>query len=318
MRGSILLHCFESDKPVTVENLLQISGLSVEEIADICDWLIEIGVPLVRMPSQHLRLARSIIPLDIDRIQRAVSEFDAVMASRLEIFDAIDSTNQHLMRLPRSRLRHKQVCLAEYMTAGKGRQRKKWHGGAYENVMISIAWNFESEIGRLTGLSLAVAVMVVRCLRQFCDAPFKLKWPNDVLIDGRKLSGILIELRETMAIVGIGINCHMTETEKSMIDQPVASLNEFLEQPIDRNQLVLTLLKELASGLERFSSAGLEPFREDWMRLHAHQGRWVRSLGTPSQEGVALGIDHSGSLLVRLKSGELAPVRAGELEILPA
>ncbi len=316
MRGSILLQCLSSGESIALDRLAARTGSSIQQLHKTSQWLIEIGVPLVRTSHDHLQLERTITPLNFNMIQPVVAKFDPVMAGRIEIFEEIDSTNQYLMSLPVAQLQHRQVCVAEYMSRGKGRQKKKWHGGAYENVMLSIAWRFQLAPHRLSGLSLAVAVMVVKSLQQMGNVPYQLKWPNDVLIDRHKLSGILIEIRETFAIVGIGINCHLTATDQAAIDQPTTSLNEHIARFVDRNQLIAALLKELSYGLDLFSSTGLEPFREDWMRLHAYQGQWLRSHVKPQQEGLALGIDQDGQLLLQMDNGQIVTVHAGELEVL--
>ena len=202
------------------------------------------------------------------------------------------------------------------MTAGRGRQQKKWYGGAYENLMLSIAWEFHSEV-HLSGLSLAVAVMVVNCVQQICGAPFRLKWPNDVLVDEHKLSGILIEVRDTKVIVGIGINCNLSFSDQLEIDQPATSLFSLLGHQVDRSELTAVLLGELSDGLELFSIDGLDAFREDWMRRHAYQGRRMRVVGKPLREGRAVGIDQSGALLIRTENGRIVPINSGELQVLP-
>ena len=317
MLGSILLRSFNSNQPVSLGVLAMETGLSIEEVERTCRWLIGIGVPLSRPSADTVQLARPILPLNLKQIQQAVSTFDIDLANKVQVFEEIDSTNQYLMSLPLQQLQHKQVCIAEYMTAGRGRQQKKWYGGAYENLMLSIAWEFHSEV-RLSGLSLAVAVMVVNCLQQICDVPLRLKWPNDVLVDEHKLSGILIEVRDSKVIVGIGINCNLSFYDQLEIDQPTTSLFKLLGYPIDRNELTAVLLGELSDGLELFSVDGLDAFREQWIRLHAYQGRRMRTLGNSMSEGRAVGINQSGALLIRTDNGQIIPINSGELQIIPA
>ncbi len=317
MYGSILLQCFDSSESVAVSRLAQLTGMSAQKVDEVSAWLMEIGVPLIRISPDSLRLEQSITPLDLNLIQQTVSKFDPAMSRRIEIFDAIDSTNQYLMELPRPHIQHKQVCLAEYMMRGRGRQSKSWYGGAYKNIMLSMAWEFHSDARSLSGLSLAVAVMVVRCLQRVGCATYRLKWPNDILVNDQKLSGILIEIREKVAIVGIGINCSLTAVERSAINQPVTSLNELCDRSVDRSRLVSALLSELSTGLELFFSSGFESFRNDWNQLHAYQGRRMRTRGQPIREGIALEIDDSGALILQEDNGQLVSITAGELDLLP-
>ena len=101
------------------------------------------------------------------------------------------------------------------------------------------------------------------------------------------------------------------------IDQAATSLFELLGHLIDRNELIAVLLGELSNGLEQFSVNGLDAFREDWMRLHAYQGRRMRTLGNPVSEGRVVGIDQSGALLIRMDNDQIVPINSGELQILP-
>lgn len=315
MHGSILLHSIKPNKPIKYLELASKTGLTISEVEAICERLVKIGVPLLQLPTDRVQLYRRITPLDVIQIRNTVSTFDTVMSQHIELFEQIDSTNQYLINRSQSGLHHKQVCIAEYMSVGRGRQQRQWYGGAYENVMLSIAWKFDCEAQALTGLSLAVAVMIVQCLSRICDAPFQLKWPNDVLVNDRKLSGILVELRETTAVIGIGINCMLSPDLKRKIEKPVVSLNDFTNKPVDRNSLISALLRELKRGLERFSDHGLPAFRNEWMRLHAYQGKRIRTEGTLEREGVALGINHAGALVIKLDSGDSVSISSGEVSV---
>ncbi len=316
MLGSILLHSLAVKKPVSLTDIAAKTGYTVAEITDTCNWLIEIGCPLSLEASDRIVLERTIVPLETERIRLLVSEADSELGKSFECFESIDSTNRYLMNLPAAQLRHKQVCLAEHMTAGRGRQFRKWHGGAFENVILSIAWCFSRDVQHLSGLSLAIAVIVVRCLNRFSSVRFQVKWPNDILVDGQKLSGILVELRNDAAVIGIGVNCSLTVEQRLEIGQPATSLSQVMDEPVDRSQLIAALLIDLAEGLERFSDSGLEPFRDDWLRLHAYQHRRMRVEGRPGREGVVKGIDPSGALILELDSGELMAVNSGEVTVL--
>ena len=317
MHGSILLHSIKPNQPIKYRELASKTGLTISEVEKTCEWLIKIGVPLVQLPSGRVQLLRTIAPLNADQIRGAVSMIDAEMSRQIELFEQIDSTNQYLMNVSQTELRHKQVCIAEHMSSGRGRQQRPWYGGAYENVMLSVAWKFGRDIQALSGLSLAVAVVIVQCLSRIYDAQFQLKWPNDVLVGGRKLSGILVETRDSAAVIGIGINCNLSTALQLEIQKPVVSLSEITHGAVDRNRLIPLLLGELKDGLEVFSRSGLLPFREEWMRLHAYQGKRVRTEGTLEREGMALGIDHTGALIIRLDSGDSVSINSGEVSVVP-
>ena len=316
MRVADLLYRLQSGASCSIGELAQGLGVSCDAIEKTKDHLIEIGLPIVQDSTELISLATAVAPIDSDQIRQAVAILDPVFAQRISVFDEIDSTNQYLMTLPRDQLVHKQVCLAEYMTAGRGRQSRKWHGGAYQNILLSLAWQTDLNYRKLSGLSLAVAVIIVESLQSVCNAPFRLKWPNDILVFDRKLSGILIEIREDFVIIGIGINCELTSAQQVNIDQPVISLAQILGQPVNRNLLIPRLLDALARGLDQFTVAGLEAFRDTWSRLHAHHGMQVRTSGKPVRSGIVQGIDTNGALLLQLPDGEVVAINSGSLSVL--
>ena len=316
MNGSAVLDSLQNLKPVKLSKISIQSGLSVEEVESIVNWLIEIGVPLIWSSEDRVKLLRQVIPLDLDYIRKSVALTDSDIAQRVTVLDHVDSTNEFLLNLATQQSIHKHACIAEYMSAGRGRRRRKWSGSAYENVMLSIAWDFSKDIRFLSGLSLAVAVIVVQCLSELTNEALQVKWPNDILWEYRKLSGILLETRDTTAVIGIGINCSLSDDNRNAIDQPVACLSDLPDYSANRNVLVSRLLCSLGHGLEKFMKQRLEPFRQEWMQKHAYSNKRILTDGVNPREGTAIGIDGNGALLLKLDSGEIIPVQAGEISIL--
>ncbi len=316
MNGSAALNSLKNLKPVKLNKISIQSGLSVEEIENIVNWLIEIGVPLIWSSEDSVKLLRQVIPLDPDYIRKSVTVTDSDIAQRVTVLDHVDSTNEFLLNLATQQSIHKHVCIAEYMSAGRGRRRRKWSGSAYENVMLSIAWDFGKDIRFLSGLSLAIAVIVVQCLSEFTNEILQVKWPNDILWEYKKLSGILVEMRDTTAVIGIGINCSLSDDDRNVIDQPVACLSDLPDYSANRSMLVSKLLCSLGHGLEIFTKQRLEPFRQEWMQKHAYPNKRILTDGINPHEGTAFGIDGNGALLLKLDSGEIIPVQAGEISIL--
>ena len=316
MNGSAVLDSLQNLKPVKLSKISIQSGLSVEEVESIVNWLIEIGVPLIWSSEDRVKLLHQVIPLDLDYIRKSVAVTDSDIAQRVTVLEHVDSTNEFLLNLATQQSIHKHACIAEYMSAGRGRRRRKWSGSAYENVMLSIAWDFSKDIRILSGLSLAVAVIVVQCLSELTNEALQVKWPNDILWEYRKLSGILLETRDTTAVIGIGINCSLSDDDRNAIDQPVACLSDLPDYSANRNVLVSRLLCSLGHGLEIFMKQRLEPFRQEWMQKHAYSNKRILTDGMNPREGTAIGIDGNGALLLKLDSGEIIPVQAGEISIL--
>src|SRR5262249_51821414 len=153
-----------------------------------------------------------------------------------------------------------------------------WHAGVGGALMFSMLWRFSQGAGGLAGLSLAVGVALARGLSAVSGRDIALKWPNDIVAEGTKLGGILIEvagdvLGPSAAVIGVGLNVQLSESVRCAIDQAATDLESILAAPVDRNELLAALLIELERTLARFAVEGFAPLRPEWERYHVHQGK---------------------------------------------
>ncbi|MEO6918228.1 MAG: biotin--[acetyl-CoA-carboxylase] ligase [Collimonas sp.] len=214
------------------------------------------------------------------------------------------------------------LLVAETQTAGRGRAGRAWLTAPSAALTFSLAWPFAAPLHALVGLPLAVGVTIAETLADF-GVDVQLKWPNDVLQNGRKLAGILIETataadQQVWAVIGIGINLSVPEQLQQQIGQRAASLPTPAAQ--DRDLLLGSLLSALARNMRQFESQGLSVFVERWNRLHAFAGQQVSILdqGKVLHEGRALGIDQIGRLMLQL-DGSASPIAimAGDISLRP-
>jgi BirA family biotin operon repressor/biotin-[acetyl-CoA-carboxylase] ligase len=233
----------------------------------------------------------------------------------LECVAETGSTNADLLaRAPR--LSGPVLLLAGHQTAGRGRSGRTWQSAADASLTFSLAWKFQRALPQLVGLPLAVGVAIADALRG-SGVQAQLKWPNDVLLDGQKLAGVLIETSAApdgvWAVVGIGINLALPPALAARIDRPAAALPP---QAIDREALLAALLNALAQALTEFNAAGLAPFIARWNALHAWRGEAVAVLdqGQVRQQGTALGVDDAGRLLIDTADGQIA-VLSGDVSL---
>ena len=233
----------------------------------------------------------------------------------VEVVAKTASTNSDLLKRVAG-LTAPAALIAEEQTGGRGRAGREWLSAPDAALAFSVAWPFHS-VQSLAGLPLVVGVAMVQALQLF-GTPVKLKWPNDILKEGKKLGGILVETAKAdqgvWAVVGIGLNLLLPEEIEQKVGQPVASA-PWLAQ-MDRNQLMAGLLTQLASTLSQFSESGFAPFMPLWHRHHAHQGKDVVLFDAESlqYEGVAKGIDSHGRLLLDTITGMVA-VSSGEVSL---
>jgi BirA family biotin operon repressor/biotin-[acetyl-CoA-carboxylase] ligase len=191
-------------------------------------------------------------------------------------------------------------------------------------LCLSLSWSYAALPADAGALSLAVGVASLRALRQLLDVPLQLKWPNDLQSNGRKLGGILIELRAEAAgpayiVVGIGINIAMPEAVRRAVRSSGTQLVDLAElnggNPIDRNALAAQLISEISACMQQFGHSGFAGFRDEWQQLDALAGARVQLTDASGmQAGTADGVDSDGAL--RLKtSGGMVRVMSGEVTL---
>ena len=227
----------------------------------------------------------------------------------IEALAACDSTSTRLLERAQQGAAAGSLLVADQQTAGRGRRGRSWLSSPEASLTFSLLWRFDGAVAQLAGLSLAVGIAVARALVAGGVPGVGLKWPNDILLDGGKLGGILIELEATpggmLAVIGIGLNLQLPASgEEEFLHRP-AALDQALSPLPDRHLLLAQLLIELAAVLDRFAERGFAALRSDWQAHHAWQGRQVRLLngGLVDREGICLGADTDGALLLQTDFG---------------
>ncbi|WP_303904156.1 bifunctional biotin--[acetyl-CoA-carboxylase] ligase/biotin operon repressor BirA [Thiohalomonas denitrificans] len=298
------------------EELGLLTGISRAAVWKRLQQLEPLGLSVHSVRGRGHRLEK---PLDLLDRERVLAGLDARASDRctgLDLKFAVDSTSAYLGRRA-SEYTSGHVCLTEYQTAGRGRRGRPWVSPFGSNLYLSLLWRFQGA-GQLGGLSLVVAVAVIEALERIGAARLLLKWPNDVLYEGRKLAGILIEVAgeatgECQVIVGVGVNMGMPSLEGDQIDQPWADLTETGAR-LDRNHTAGAIIASLVRGLERFERYGLAPFLNAWRVRDALYGQPVTVQFADSElVGIGRGIDEVGQFLVehgegteRLSYGEVS------------
>lgn len=236
---------------------------------------------------------------------------------RVEVVAETGSTNADLLARAAS-LDWPLLLVAEHQTAGRGRAGRSWLSAPDASLTFSLAWRFPGPVQTLAGLPLAVGVALAEALAAL-DVPARLKWPNDVLKDGAKLAGVLIETQSTSdgatwAVIGVGMNLLMPDDLELRIGRDAAGA-PWLAQ-MERESLIAQLLDKLAVVLREFELAGFGAFSARWNRLHAYQDKVVTIIdgGVVLHEGVAAGVDEAGRLLLDTAAGRVVIV-AGDVSL---
>jgi len=300
------------------EALSQELGLSRATISNALAGVEKYGIELQRIRGRGYRLATSWQRLDQAEIRHFLG--DAAGGFSIEVLPQVASSNTVLLQRAAQGVPSGSVLAVELQTAGRGRRGRVWQSGLGNALTFSLLWRFEGGLSTLSGLSLAVGVVIVRALRSFDVRDVHLKWPNDVLSQQGKLAGVLIEaqgdvLGPSAVVIGIGLNYTLPMNLKREIDQPATALDELCQLAPSRNQLLAVALSELSKMLKQFSKSGFVSFREEWERSHYHQDQTIQ-LRMPDgslMSGVACGVSDSGELCLQTDAG-VVQLNSGELE----
>lgn len=279
------------------------------------------GVDIFHVRGKGYRLAQAVELLNVERILNAMSEDGRQSLSGLEVLFDVDSTNTYLIERPLRAEENGRACFAEFQHRGRGRRGRHWASPFGGNLYLSLRWRFSRGGAELGGLSLAVGVALLRALHDEGVKGLSLKWPNDILLHGRKLAGVLLEISgETNGpcevVIGVGLNVRATEFAQEAIDQPWSDLESSLGRRIARNMLAAQILTCLIGVARQYDIDGLDSFRDEWMAADAFSGREV-VLQTPSAEtlGVVQGVDGNGALILSLKNGAQKHFYSGEISL---
>jgi len=219
-------------------------------------------------------------------------------------FDSIESTNLFLADRPFSN--KVELCVTREQTQGKGQFGRLWESQKDSSILFSIRRNFPQEHD-LNGLSLVVGLAIVKVLEQECLVEgFKIKWPNDIYFENKKLAGVLLENQmqpgNQSVVIGVGINYSI---DKAMIFQiPWTDLAKITKTLPDIKLLTAEIINNILVMSNHFSVSGFDEFQSDWKRYDMLQGKKVKCADPgESFEGEVFGLSSKGALQILTKNG---------------
>ncbi|KAI3490559.1 hypothetical protein L1887_45396 [Cichorium endivia] len=279
-----------------------------KHIQTLRDW----GVDVFTVPGKGYSLPEPIQLLNEEAIRSQIGY------GNVAVLPVIDSTNQYLLdRLPE--LTSGDACVAEYQQAGRGRRGRKWFSPFGANLYLSMYWRLEQGPAAAIGLSLVIGIVMAEVLHDLGADKVRVKWPNDLYLNDRKLAGILVELTgktgdAAQIVIGAGLNMVMRNVQNDVVNQAWTNLQE-AGIVIDRNTLAVRMIKELRSSLTLFEQEGLASFLSRWEKLDNFINRPVKLLiGDKEIYGTSRGIDAQGALLLE-QDGVIKPWMGGEISL---
>ena len=324
-----------TDKSARLRSLLQVlsdgkfhSGQALGEslgISRSAVWkqlqkLEALGLEVYSVKGRGYRLPGGVELLSAEQMLAGLESEALKAVSGIDLALSTESTNRSALEACQKANAHGRVFVAEQQTAGRGRRGRTWVSPFGTSLYFSMVWRFEQGMQGLDGLSLLVGLCVHQAIAAQGGEQAVLKWPNDVLCDGKKLAGILLEVHgepggQCQVVIGIGINVSLSERVTEDIDQPWTDLRSLNGGSVSKNQLASDLINALAKALPAFEVSGFEPWRAQWQALNGFANEPVRLLmGNRVEQGVCRGVDNSGALLIENALGTKA-YHAGEVSL---
>lgn len=254
------------------------------------------------------------------------AELQSIMSSKwagknLLFFEKVDSTNNMVRALAEQGAPEGTLAVAANQTAGKGRRGRSWSAPEGTSIAMSILLRPEFPPERASMLTLVMAMAIARGIREMTGLDAGIKWPNDIVADGKKLCGILTEMSTEMeyiryVVIGIGINVSMKEFPEEL-KQKATSLELCLGRPVKRAPLIDACMRAFEEYYEKYlQTLDLSLLQEEYNRELVNVGREVTVLAPAGDyTGVSHGINREGELVVELAGGEIRNVVSGEVSV---
>ena len=317
---------------------------TTQQIAEFLEQLIEQRqLPLSLWPREAgshegygLTSANGFIVLDSNvevleesAVKANLSATAASWLQQLDVHRALGSTNGYLMDSAQRGSIDGWICLADVQTQGRGRRGRRWMSPFAQNLAMSLGITVGASPATLGGLSLAVGLAAVDCLGSLGVQDVQLKWPNDLLLEGGKLGGILLELvsckvsgkvsntdsaPRAQVVVGIGLNLELPEAVRKEVDQVIADLSSH-GYLVSRNVLAGRLASSIVDYVGQFERAGFAPMRQVFDMHHRYHGKRCRIVsGKDEVVGVVAGVSETGALILETPQGPRSFV-SGEVSL---
>lgn len=319
MKSEILRLLKENDTYISGQQLCEQFQVSRTAIWKVIDQLKKEGYQIEAVRNKGYRLIESPDVMSKAEIDSLV---DTKWAGKNVIYyDETDSTNNRAKEAGNNKEPHGTLFVADMQMAGKGRRGRVWKSPSGSSIYMTILLYPDISPVKAPQLTLIMAIAVAEGIREVTGLETKIKWPNDIVVNGKKICGILTEMSTEIdyinhVVIGIGINVNM-ETFPDEIAKTATSLRIEAGREFRRFELIAAIMEHFEKAYEAVCEAGsLEPIMEDYNRLLVNCGRRVRVLEPEHEyDALALGIDKTGELQVECEDGSRKSVFAGEVSV---
>lgn len=319
MKTLILKRLRQSDDYVSGQQLCEELKVSRTAVWKVIRQLQEEGYEIEAVRNRGYRILSCADVLNQEAVESVLTTRWA--AGRIEYFAETDSTNTQAKKLGDQGAEHGTLVIADSQHGGKGRRGRGWVSEPGENIYMTILLRPDIEPAKAPMMTLVMAHSVALGIRQVTGLEALIKWPNDVIVNKKKIVGILTEMSAEIdyinhVVIGVGINTNMDSIPEELREK-ATSLHIEGGAKVERARLIAAVMGQFEIDYERFmEQQNLSSFRESYNQLLVNRDREVSIIETAREyRGTALGIDETGELLVRKEDGTIARIFAGEVSV---
>ncbi len=246
-----------------------------------------------------------------------------ILGKKVYFYEETDSTNACIRRLAAEGAKEGTLAVAEIQNAGRGRRGKNWTSEKGVGIWMSLLLRPDISPNQTPLITLLTGLGVCKAIQRATNLPARIKWPNDILMDGKKICGILTEMdgemtRVNYVVVGIGINVNNEEFPHELKGVATSLRIENHGEAISRKKLLQEILQELEGYYKKYvKETDFAHFYEEYKDACVTIGQQVYVLGKEPFEGKAIDIDSQGELMVQKEDGTIVKVFSGEVSIRP-
>lgn len=307
------------ERAVAGADLARMLGVTPDTLGRHVEALRALGYEIEASPHLGYRLRRAPDALHPDDLLSRLGTTH-VIGREIRVFQETTSTNDLAELLARGSAKEGAVVFAEAQTRGRGRHGRTWVSPAGKGLWLSVLLRPKLRMESVTQLTIAAAVALSRAIRNQTELRPDIKWPNDLLLSGKKVAGILTELSAEPGaikhvVIGIGVNVNMASSDLPPDLQSVAtSLKIECGHDLDRAALAAAILREFDNDYARVNSGHFEALADEWESQCSTLGHAVSiHVGQRRFRGRAESLDSSGALLLRTSHGHLERISAGDV-----
>lgn len=306
---------------VSGADLAQQLGMSRAAVWARIEELRKLGYEITANPHQGYRLLSTPDALHADDLLARLPD-NQIVGRDIRVFEETNSTNDVAEKLARDGVKEGVVVFAEAQKKGRGRLGRQWLSPARKGLWFSVLLRPDLRPQAATQLTVVAATALARAIRRQTGLTPEIKWPNDILLRGKKVAGILTELSAELdhikhLIIGIGVDVNLTSADLPADLRKIAtSLRIESGQTVSRPELAATVLRELDADYARLRAGQFEALADEWEEQCTTIGRTVTiRIGTRAQTGVAESLDSEGALLLRTQHGRLERIIGGDVTV---